>query len=163
MRARVEARRATTRASMGDARWERRSAPRARVTPSRGVHGASRAVDARAVDARAVSRRSASGEDAVESDLTFWGKMHMAYRIFFPPSALDTARMEAKKRLRMILVADRCTMSETSMDAMKMKIMDVVGEFVDVDEAQEVDVSMNTDEEFGTMYAVSIPVKRVKA
>lgn len=71
--------------------------------------------------------------------------------------------MEAKKRLRMILVADRCTMSESSMDAMKAKILDVVGEFVDVDEEQEVDVSMNTDEELGTMYAVSIPVRRVKA
>jgi septum formation topological specificity factor MinE len=54
-------------------------------------------------------------------------------------------------------------MSESSMDEMKAKIMTVVGEFVDVDDSQEVDVSMNTDEELGTMYAVSIPVKRVKA
>ena len=98
-----------------------------------------------------------------EAQETFWGKMKMAYRIFFPPSAEDTARQEAKKRLRMILVADRCTMSEDSMDEMKMRIVEVVGQFVDLDEQQSVDVSMETDAELGTMYAVSIPVKRVKA
>ena len=109
------------------------------------------------------ARATRERERSPQEDLSFWGKMQLAYRIFFPPSAEDTARMEAKKRLRMILVADRCTMSESSMDAMKAKILDVVGEFVDVDEEQEVDVSMNTDEELGTMYAVSIPVRRVKA
>jgi len=98
-----------------------------------------------------------------EAQETFWGKMKMAYRIFFPPSAEDTARQEAKKRLRMILVADRCTMNEDSMDEMKMRIVEVVGQFVDLDEQQSVDVSMETDAELGTMYAVSIPVKRVKA
>ena len=116
--------------------------------------------------ARVATRASATGRresEASSDELSFWGKIRTAYRIFFPPSAEETARQEAKKRLRMILVADRCTMSESSMDEMKMKIMDVVGEFVDVDEEQEVDVSMNTDEELGTMYAVSIPVKRVKA
>ena len=116
--------------------------------------------------ARVATRASATGRresEASSDELSFWGKIRTAYRIFFPPSAEETARQEEKKRLRMILVADRCTMSESSMDEMKMKIMDVVGEFVDVDEEQEVDVSMNTDEELGTMYAVSIPVKRVKA
>jgi len=129
------------------------------VDHRRGVRVASRA--------SATGRRESGGGQVATSssadELSFWGKMRAAYRIFFPPNAEETARQEAKKRLRMILVADRCTMSESSMDEMKMKIMDVVGEFVDVDEEQEVDVSMNTDEELGTMYAVSIPVKRVKA
>ena len=101
--------------------------------------------------------------DLNDAPETFWGKMKAAYRIFFPPSAEETARQEAKKRLRMILVADRCAMSETSMDEMKRKIVEAVGEFVDLDETQDVDVSMNTDVELGTMYAVSIPVRRVKA
>ena len=113
---------------------------------------------------RATTRtRAIANEAQTSEELNFWGKMRQAYRIFFPPSAEENARNEAKKRLRMILVADRCTMSESSMDEMKAKIMTVVGEFVDVDDSQEVDVSMNTDEELGTMYAVSIPVKRVKA
>jgi len=113
---------------------------------------------------RATTRtRAIANEARTSEELNFWGKMRQAYRIFFPPSAEENARNEAKKRLRMILVADRCTMSESSMDEMKAKIMTVVGEFVDVDDSQEVDVSMNTDEELGTMYAVSIPVKRVKA
>ena len=112
-----------------------------------------------------IARATTNGTtvDLNEAPETFWGKMKAAYRIFFPPSAEETARQEAKKRLRMILVADRCAMSETSMDEMKRKIVEAVGEFVDLDETQDVDVSMNTDVELGTMYAVSIPVRRVKA
>ena len=122
------------------------------------------AADEDAADDAATTRtRAIANEAQTSEELNFWGKMRQAYRIFFPPSAEENARNEAKKRLRMILVADRCTMSESSMDEMKAKIMTVVGEFVDVDDSQEVDVSMNTDEELGTMYAVSIPVKRVKA
>jgi len=113
--------------------------------------------------ARATTTTNGTTVDLNEAPETFWGKMKAAYRIFFPPSAEETARQEAKKRLRMILVADRCAMSETSMDEMKRKIVETVGEFVDLDETQDVDVSMNTDVELGTMYAVSIPVRRVKA
>ena len=78
------------------------------------------------------TRASATGRresEASSDELSFWGKKkkkQQINRIFFPPSAEETARQEAKKRLRMILVADRCTMSESSMDEMKMKIMDVV-------------------------------------
>lgn len=146
--------RVPTRSSRGSHR------ARAVASTSGASDGARRAMT-RAMRTR--TRATRERERASQEDLSFWGKMQLAYRIFFPPSAEDTARMEAKKRLRMILVADRCTMSESSMDAMKAKILDVVGEFVDVDEDQEVDVSMNTDEELGTMYAVSIPVRRVKA
>ena len=76
--------------------------------------------------ARVATRASATGRresEASSDELSFWGKIRTAYRIFFPPSAEETARQEAKKRLRMILVADRCTMSESSMDEMKMKIL----------------------------------------
>ena len=61
-------------------------------------------------------------EAKVATETTFWGKLSAAYRIFFPPSEADTARAEAKKRLRMILVADRCTMSDQSMEEMKQKL-----------------------------------------
>jgi len=124
-----------------------------------------RDVRSRATQASASStgRNARASEGESDERETFWGKMKSAYRIFFPPNAEDTARQEAKKRLRMILVADRCTMNEQSMEEMKMRIVEVVGEFVDLDENQSVDVSMETDTELGTMYAVSIPVKRVKA
>lgn len=94
---------------------------------------------------------------------TFWGKVKAAFKIFFPPTEEETARLEAKKRLRMILVADRCAMSGQAMTEMKQRIIEVVSDFVDVDEELGVEVNMSQDPEVqGTMYAVSIPVRRVK-
>ena len=82
---------------------------------------------------------------------------------FFPPSEADTARAEAKKRLRMILVADRCTMSDQSMEEMKQKIIDVVEQYVEVDEDVPVDVKVKDDVKFGTVYGITVPVSKVKA
>ena len=100
---------------------------------------------------------------SVRQETTFWGKLSAAYRIFFPPSEADTAREEAKKRLRMILVADRCTMSDQSMEEMKRKIIDVVEQYVEVDEDVPVDVKVKDDVEFGTVYGITVPVSKVKA
>ena len=95
---------------------------------------------------------------------SFWGKVKAAFKIFFPPSEEETARLEAKKRLRMILVADRCAMSGQAMAEMKQRIVEVVSDFVDVDEEMGIEVNMSQDPDGvgGTMYAVSIPVRRVK-
>jgi cell division topological specificity factor MinE len=99
----------------------------------------------------------------VTQETTFWGKLSAAYRIFFPPSEADTARAEAKKRLRMILVADRCTMSDESMEEMKRKIIDVVEQYVELDEDVPVDVKVKDDVKFGTVYGITVPVSKVKA
>ena len=96
---------------------------------------------------------------------SFWGKVKAAFAIFFPPSEEETARLEAKKRLRMILVADRCAMSGAAMSAMKSKVVDVVSEFLDFAEDADVEISTTQDptgEAITTMYAVSIPVRGVK-
>ena len=102
-------------------------------------------------------------EEGTDVDNSFWGKVKAAFKIFFPPSEEETARLEAKKRLRMILVADRCAMSGGAMKDMKARIVEVVSDFVEVDEDLGVEVSMTQDPELqGTMYAVSIPVRQVK-
>ena len=78
-------------------------------------------------------------------------------------SGLPHARLEAKKRLRMILVADRCAMSGRAMAEMKRQIVDVVQTFVDVDEEAGVEMSTTQDPgSSGTLYSVSIPVRGVK-
>jgi hypothetical protein len=48
------------------------------------------------------------------------------------------------------------------MSDMKSEIVRVVSEFVVVDQGEAVDVNMTNDEEMGTIYSVSIPVKRIK-
>tara|TARA_B100000768_G_C11043866_1_gene275412 strand:- start:7 stop:303 length:297 start_codon:yes stop_codon:yes gene_type:complete len=70
-------------------------------------------------------------ESSESSDsFSFWGKVKAAFAIFFPPSEEETARLEAKKRLRMILVADRCSLSGGAMTLMKQKVVEAVGEFL---------------------------------
>ena len=94
--------------------------------------------------------------------LSFAEKLALAWNVFFPAQEADHARNDAKKRLRMILVADRCALSPQSMNDMKAEIVRVVSEFVIVDSGETVDVNMTNDEENGTIYSVAIPVKRIK-
>ncbi len=94
---------------------------------------------------------------------TFVFKVQAAWRIFFPPKAADmTPKDEGKKRLRMILVADRCGMNQSSLFEMKHSIVQVVSEFVEVEGDEMVDVNVSADGEQGTIYTVSVPVRRVK-
>lgn len=73
-----------------------------------------------------------------------------------------TPKDEGKKRLRMILVADRCGMNQSSLFEMKHSIVQVVSEFVEVEGDEMVDVNISADGEQGTIYTVSVPVRRVK-
>ncbi len=94
---------------------------------------------------------------------TFVFKVQAAWRIFFPPKQADmTPKDEGKKRLRMILVADRCGMNQSSLYEMKHSIVQVVSEFVEVEGDELVDVNVSADGEQGTIYTVSVPVRRVK-
>lgn len=94
---------------------------------------------------------------------TFVIKVQAAWRIFFPPKAADmTPKDEGKKRLRMILVADRCGMNQSSLYEMRHSIVQVVSEFVEVEGEEMVDVNVSADGEQGTIYTVSVPVRRVK-
>lgn len=94
---------------------------------------------------------------------TFVFKVQAAWRIFFPPKAADmTPKDEGKKRLRMILVADRCGMNQSSLYEMRHSIVQVVSEFVEVEGEEMVDVNVSADGDQGTIYTVSVPVRRVK-
>lgn len=74
-----------------------------------------------------------------------------------------SAREEGKNRLRMILVADRCGMTQSSLYEMKHSIVQVLSDFVEVEGGEDlVDVSVTADGEAGTIYSVSVPVRRIK-
>ncbi len=113
-----------------------------------------------AASTRVTPGRGPEGLDL--SKLSFSEKLAFAWSVFFPAKEEDHARNDAKKRLRMILVADRCALSPQSMNDMKAEIVRVVSEFVIVDQGETVDVNMTNDEEMGTIYSVAIPVKRIK-
>eukprot|EP00899_Mesostigma_viride_P011504 jgi/Mesvir1/20354/Mv19940-RA.1 len=62
----------------------------------------------------------------------------------------------------MILIADRCTMSQESMTEMKKSIVNALSGYVEIDREDKVDLSVTMDPDLGTIYSVSVPVKRVK-
>lgn len=106
------------------------------------------------------TRSSPTGNAVV----VFVDKLKRAWQIFFPPDlAALNPREEGKNRLRMILVADRCGLSPTSLMDMKESIVEAVSEFVEIDAEGEIDISMTTDEETGLVYSVAVPVKRVRS
>lgn len=94
---------------------------------------------------------------------SFFGKCVAAYRIFFPQQApQQTAQEQGRNRLRMILVADRCAMSNSTLTDMKSSIVSAVSNYVEVATDDRVEVNVTTDSDMGTIYSVAVPVKRVK-
>lgn len=98
-----------------------------------------------------------------ENDLNFFERLVHAWRILFPPKAKHVSNAEiAKQRLKMILISDRCAIS----DEAKRKIVDnVVGalsNFVEIESEEKVQLNVSADPDLGTVYSVIVPVRRVK-
>ena len=63
----------------------------------------------------------------------FVRKCKAAYSIFFPPRPRSLSpKEEGRNRLRMILVADRCSMNTSCLVEMKTSIVNAVSQFVEV-------------------------------
>lgn len=93
----------------------------------------------------------------------FMTKLKLAWNIFFPDQPREVRpKEEAKQRLRMILVADRCGMSPAGLSEMKRNILHAIEEFVDIDSEEQIDVNITTDPDVGTVYSVAVPIRRVK-
>ena len=85
-------------------------------------------------------------------------------RIFFPPPPHPSTPHPhpPNRRLRMILVADRCGLSPGSMEQMKLSIMKSLESFVDIEALEKIDINVTSDDALGTIYSVNVPVSRVK-
>lgn len=60
-------------------------------------------------------------------------KCKAAYSIFFPPKPRSLSpKEEGRNRLRMILVADRCSMNTSCLVEMKTSIVAAVSQYVEV-------------------------------
>eukprot|EP00854_Cymbomonas_tetramitiformis_P022171 gene22171-26725_t len=97
--------------------------------------------------------------------LSFVQKLVAAFKIFFPAGEepAGNARVDAKNRLKMILVADRCSMSPQSVSDMKDSIVTAISNYVEVDDGNTVDLEISNHPDMGTIYSVTVPVKRVKS
>jgi cell division topological specificity factor MinE len=99
------------------------------------------------------------------NSLSLQEKISFTWGLFFPAQEAKDARNDAKRRLRMVLVADRCALSPQALSDMKEAIVRAVSDFVVVDAGEgNVDVTLQTNEEdAGALFSISIPVKRVRA
>ncbi|KAD2393644.1 hypothetical protein R6Q59_012064 [Mikania micrantha] len=98
-------------------------------------------------------------------NLNFFERLSLAWKIIFPsPSMIKNSNASvAKQRLKMILFSDRCAVSEEAKQKIVSNIVNVLSDFVVIESQDKVQLSVSTDPALGTIYSVTVPVRRVKA
>ncbi|PQP97636.1 cell division topological specificity factor homolog chloroplastic [Prunus yedoensis var. nudiflora] len=98
------------------------------------------------------------------TNMSFFERLNLAWKIVFPsPSTRRNSNAKiAKQRLQMILFSDRCAVTDDAKEkdceqhcwcSIRFRGNRVTG---------NVQLSVSTDEDLGTVYSVTIPVRRVK-
>ncbi|MCI1945802.1 cell division topological specificity factor MinE [Clostridium luticellarii] len=83
---------------------------------------------------------------------------------FFKIFSRSSSKNVAKERLKLILIHDRCNMSEDLLENIKEDILKVLSKYMEID-CSEIDVKMTTPEEIkgnSAALVASIPIKKVK-
>ncbi|KAI4379220.1 hypothetical protein MLD38_005544 [Melastoma candidum] len=97
-------------------------------------------------------------------DMNFFERLNLAWRIIFPSQIAqknNNARI-AKQRLKMILFSDRCAVSDEAKQKIVTNIVHALSDFVEIESQDKVQLTLATDEDLGTIYSVTVPVRRVK-
>ncbi|XP_068655670.1 cell division topological specificity factor homolog, chloroplastic-like [Aristolochia californica] len=100
--------------------------------------------------------------DAV--NMSFLERLNLAWKILFPSTIArrsSNAKI-AKQRLKMILFSDRCAVSDEAKRKIVSNIVGALSDFVEIDSQDKVQLSLSTDPDLGTVYSVTVPVRRVK-
>ncbi|CAI9297001.1 unnamed protein product [Lactuca saligna] len=98
-------------------------------------------------------------------NMGFFERLSLAWKIVFPsPSMIKNSNASvAKQRLKMILFSDRCAVSEEAKQKIVSNIVKTLSDFVVIESQDKVQLSVATDPAMGTIYSVTVPVRRVKA
>ncbi|XP_057493790.1 cell division topological specificity factor homolog, chloroplastic-like [Actinidia eriantha] len=97
-------------------------------------------------------------------NMSFFERLNLAWKIIFPTPTFrrnSNARI-AKQRLQMILFSDRCAVSDEAKQKIVTNIVNVLSDFVEIESQDKVHLSMSMDPGIGTIYSVTVPVRRVK-
>lgn len=100
--------------------------------------------------------------DAVH--MSFLERLNLAWKIIFPSAVSrksSNARI-AKQRLKMILFSDRCAVSDEAKRKIVNNIVRALSDFVEIESQDKVQLSVSADTDLGTIYSVTVPVRRVK-
>ncbi|PHU02423.1 Cell division topological specificity factor -like protein, chloroplastic [Capsicum chinense] len=97
--------------------------------------------------------------------MSFFERLSLAWKIMFPPSpsASNSAANIAKQRLKMILFSDRCAVSEEAKQKIVSNVISALSDFVEIESQEKVQLSVSTDPDLGTIYSVTVPVRRVRS
>ncbi|XWS64212.1 hypothetical protein CRYUN_Cryun06bG0167100 [Craigia yunnanensis] len=80
-----------------------------------------------------------------------------------PTSRRSSNANIVKQRLKMILFSDRCAVSDEAKQKIVKNIVRALSDFVEIESKDKVQLSVSTDSDLGTIYSVTVPVRRVKA
>lgn len=96
--------------------------------------------------------------------MSFFERLNLAWKIMFPtPTSRRSSNANvAKQRLKMILFSDRCVVSEEAKQKIVSNIVNVLSDFVEIESQDKVQLSVSTESDVGTIYSVTVPVRRVK-
>lgn len=95
--------------------------------------------------------------------MNFLERLNLAWKIIFPPQRARSSNAGiAKQRLKMILFSDRCAVSDEAKQKIVNNIVHALSDFVEIESQDKVQLSVSTDDNLGTVYSVTVPVRRVK-
>ncbi|CAD6270066.1 unnamed protein product [Miscanthus lutarioriparius] len=97
-------------------------------------------------------------------NMGFLDRLKLAWKIMFPaPTIKESSNANiAKQRLKMILFSDRCEVSDEAKKKIVEHVIEALSEFVEIESRDNVQVDILTDAGLGTVYSVTVPVRRVK-
>ena len=97
-------------------------------------------------------------------NMSFLERLNLAWKIVFPSptSRKNSNARVAKQRLKMILFSDRCAVSDEAKQKIVKNIVQSLSDFVEIESRDKVQLSVSTDSDLGTIYSVTVPVRRVK-
>lgn len=97
-------------------------------------------------------------------NMSFFDRLGLAWRVLFPTTKArrNSNAGIAKQRLKMILFSDRCAISEDAKKKIVSNIVEALSEFVEIDSQDKVQLNVSDDTALGTVYSVTVPVRRVR-
>ncbi|CAN6549221.1 unnamed protein product [Malus baccata var. baccata] len=98
------------------------------------------------------------------TNMSFFDRLNLAWKILFPsPTSRRSSNANiAKQRLKMILFSDRCAVSDEAKRLIVNNIVHALSDFVEIESRDKVQLSVSADTDVGTIYSVTVPVRRVK-
>jgi septum formation topological specificity factor MinE len=115
------------------------------------------------------------GESLPPAEMNVLDRLALAWSILFPKKKTKKEEEEkkrnseafspaqiAKQRLRMILISDRCAVNDSAKKKIVKNIVGALADFVEIEPRDRVRLNVCADPELGTVYSVSVPVRRVR-